>query len=69
MPLLLLISWAWPEDARTWYSRRVLVNRSMADALKFDNTLKSTLDVQAPKVRANRDALAALRAVLRAEED
>jgi len=37
--------------------------------LKFDNTLKSTLDVQAPKVRANRDALAALRAVLRAEED
>ena len=41
----------------------------MADALKFDNTLKSTLDVQAPKVRANRDALAALRAVLRAEED
>ena len=37
--------------------------------MKFDNTLKSTLDVQAPKVRANRDALAALRAVLRAEED
>ncbi|MGD0893016.1 MAG: acyl-CoA carboxylase subunit beta [Terracidiphilus sp.] len=41
----------------------------MADALKFDNTLKSALDAQAPKARANRDALAALRAALRAEED
>jgi acetyl-CoA carboxylase carboxyltransferase component len=41
----------------------------MADALKFDNTLKSTFDAQSPNALANRDALVALRAALRAEED
>ena len=41
----------------------------MSDVLKFDNTLKSTFDSNAPKVRANREALVALMLALRAEED
>ena len=41
----------------------------MADAVKFDNTLKSAFDAQSPRARANREALLALRAALRAEED
>jgi len=41
----------------------------MADDLNFDNRLRSTLDPLAPKARANREALVALMAALRAEED
>ena len=41
----------------------------MADDLKFDNSLGSKLDLQAPRARANREALAALRSALAAEED
>jgi 3-methylcrotonyl-CoA carboxylase beta subunit len=41
----------------------------MADDLKFDNTLESKLDLQAPRFKANREALTALMAALRAEED
>jgi acetyl-CoA carboxylase carboxyltransferase component len=41
----------------------------MADAVKFDNTLKSAFDAQSPRARANREALLALRAALRVEED
>jgi acetyl-CoA carboxylase carboxyltransferase component len=41
----------------------------MADELKFDNSLGSTIDVQAPRTRANRDALAVLMAAIRTEED
>ena len=37
--------------------------------MKFDNTLKSKLDLEAPRARANREALAALIAAMRAEED
>jgi len=37
--------------------------------VKFDNSLESKLDVNAPRATANRDALAALRMELRAEED
>jgi 3-methylcrotonyl-CoA carboxylase beta subunit len=36
--------------------------------LKFDNRLGSKLDVRAPRVKANREAIAALMAVLRSEE-
>jgi 3-methylcrotonyl-CoA carboxylase beta subunit len=42
---------------------------AMADDLKFDNTLGSKLDVEAPRARANREALAVLMAAVRAEED
>jgi 3-methylcrotonyl-CoA carboxylase beta subunit len=42
---------------------------NMADDLKFDNTLESKLDLQAPRFKANREALTALMAALRAEED
>ncbi len=41
----------------------------MADDLKFDNALKSGLNVQSPRMAANREALAALMAELHAEED
>ena len=41
----------------------------MADDLKFDNSLGSKLDLHAPRARANREALAALRSALGAEED
>jgi acetyl-CoA carboxylase carboxyltransferase component len=41
----------------------------MPGDLKFDNGLRSTLDLQAPKVQANHKALVALMAALRAEED
>src|SRR5271166_2794830 len=41
----------------------------MADALKFDNSLGSSLDLQSPRVKANREALTALMAALRAQED
>jgi len=41
----------------------------MADDLKFDNSLGSKLDSQAPRARANREALAALMSALAAEED
>jgi 3-methylcrotonyl-CoA carboxylase beta subunit len=45
------------------------VDGDMADDLKFDNSLGSKLDLQAPRARANREALAALRSALAAEED
>ena len=41
----------------------------MADGAKFDNQLGSKLDVQAPRARANREALRTLMAALHAEED
>jgi acetyl-CoA carboxylase carboxyltransferase component len=41
----------------------------MANDLKFDNSLGSRLDLQSPRIRANRDALVALMAALRGEED
>jgi 3-methylcrotonyl-CoA carboxylase beta subunit len=41
----------------------------MADALKFDNTLKSAFSAAAPKARTNREALMVLSAALQAEED
>ena len=41
----------------------------MADDLKFDNALKSKLDTQSERMIANREALAALMAALRAEEE
>jgi acetyl-CoA carboxylase carboxyltransferase component len=40
----------------------------MADDLKFDNALKSKLEVQSPRMAGNSEALAALMAELRAEE-
>ena len=40
----------------------------MADELKFENGLGSKLDLAAPRVKANREALAVLMAALRAEE-
>src|SRR5580698_8798587 len=41
----------------------------MARDLKFDNTLKSKLDLEAPRATANREALAVLMAAMSAEED
>jgi len=41
----------------------------MAEDLKFDNSLQSKLDVESPRSRANRGALTALMAAMRAEED
>jgi acetyl-CoA carboxylase carboxyltransferase component len=41
----------------------------MAEDAKFDNGLRAKLDMQAPRARANREALVALMAVLRAQED
>jgi len=41
----------------------------MADDWKFNNELKSRLDAEAPRAQANRQALLALMAALRAEED
>jgi 3-methylcrotonyl-CoA carboxylase beta subunit len=41
----------------------------MAEDLKFDNSLESKLDLEAPRARANREALTALMAEVRAEED
>ena len=41
----------------------------MAEDLKFNNTLESRLDPDAPRAKANRQALAALMAAVRAEED
>jgi 3-methylcrotonyl-CoA carboxylase beta subunit len=41
----------------------------MADEVKFENGLKSKMDLQAPRARANRDALMVLMAALRASED
>jgi 3-methylcrotonyl-CoA carboxylase beta subunit len=41
----------------------------MADELKFENMLKSKMDLQAPRVKANRQALRVLMAALKAEED
>src|ERR1035438_3744150 len=42
---------------------------AMGNDLKFDNSLGSKLDLQAPRAGANRQALAALLASVRAEED
>jgi len=41
----------------------------MAEDLKFDNSLKSKLDVESPRSRANRAALGELTAKMRTEED
>jgi len=41
----------------------------MADDLKFENTICSKLDSKTPRAQANRDALVALLAALRAQED
>jgi acetyl-CoA carboxylase carboxyltransferase component len=41
----------------------------MGSDLKFDNSLGSKLDLKAPRASANRQALAALMALVRAEED
>ena len=41
----------------------------MADNVKFDNGLKSTMDVHAPRVKTNREALTVLMAALRGEEE
>jgi acetyl-CoA carboxylase carboxyltransferase component len=41
----------------------------MADVLTFDNHLKSKLDVQSPRARSNRQALAALMTAIAAEEE
>ncbi len=41
----------------------------MADDLKFENTIGSKLDSKTPRAQANRDALVALLAALRAQED
>jgi 3-methylcrotonyl-CoA carboxylase beta subunit len=41
----------------------------MAEDLKFDNSLESKLDLEAPRARANREALTALMAEVCAEED
>jgi 3-methylcrotonyl-CoA carboxylase beta subunit len=41
----------------------------MADDLKFDNVLKSTLDTETARSAANREALVVLMEALRAEED
>ena len=41
----------------------------MADELKLDNRLTSKLDPQTPRAKANREALLALLAALRSEED
>jgi 3-methylcrotonyl-CoA carboxylase beta subunit len=41
----------------------------MAADLKFNNTLESRLDPDSPRAKANRQALAALMAAMRAEED
>ena len=41
----------------------------MADELKFENGLESKMDLAAPRVKANREALMVLMAALRAEED
>jgi acetyl-CoA carboxylase carboxyltransferase component len=41
----------------------------MADELKFENGLTSKMDLKAPRVKANREALMVLMAALRAEED
>ena len=41
----------------------------MADELKFENALESKMDLMAPRVKANREALMALLAALRMEED
>jgi acetyl-CoA carboxylase carboxyltransferase component len=41
----------------------------MADDLKFENSLESKLNLQAPRMNANREALAVLMAALGVEED
>ena len=41
----------------------------MVDELKFENGLGSKMDLAAPRVKANREALMVLMAALRAEED
>jgi acetyl-CoA carboxylase carboxyltransferase component len=41
----------------------------MADSPKFDNTLRSKLDMETPRARVNREALGTLMAALRAAED
>jgi 3-methylcrotonyl-CoA carboxylase beta subunit len=41
----------------------------MTDELKFENGLESKMDLMAPRVKANRQALMVLMAALRAEED
>ena len=46
-----------------------LTNDSMAKALKLDNRLGSTLSPDSPRAKANRDAMRALLASLRGEED
>ena len=45
------------------------VDGGMGNDLKFDNSLRSKLDSDAPRARANRAELKALMAALRAEED
>src|ERR1017187_96507 len=41
----------------------------MADDVRFDNSMASKLDLQAPRPSANREALGLLMAAMRAEED
>jgi acetyl-CoA carboxylase carboxyltransferase component len=41
----------------------------MADGVKFENGLGSKMDLAAPRVKANREALMVLMAALRVEED
>jgi 3-methylcrotonyl-CoA carboxylase beta subunit len=48
---------------------QTLVDGDMADDLRFDNTLRSKLDVSAPRFISNREALAAWMASLAAVED
>jgi len=45
------------------------VGVKMANDLKFENTIGSKLDSKTPRAQANRDALVALLAALRAQED
>ena len=56
-------------NSMTLYPARLTSLRGvMADELKFENGLGSKLDLAAPRVKANREALAVLMAALRAEE-
>ena len=51
------------------YSPENSTGGEMADGGKFNNTLKSKLDVAAPRAVVNRDALAVLMAAIAEEED
>ena len=48
---------------------RVAAGCNMAQGLKLENILQSTLDVHSSRMKANREALLALMAAMRAEED